>query len=198
MVIEFWHWIVLGIALSVLEIFLPSFTILWFGLGALLVAVVMLLWPQLPLYAQLALWAVATVAMSVAWFRYFKPRLLDRTGMVVYEGLHTYGGMAGREIYESSQRNRREASVTVCDPVREDAYRSEGDGEVAGYDVTYRYGGREYTTRTDHHPHYYWEEDGRLTDAPNRAVVLAGTPLVPEGAELSRIDVVIRLRRRAR
>ncbi len=62
------------------------------------------------------------------------------------------GGMAGREIYESSQRNRREASVTVCDPVREDAYRSEGDGEVAGYDVTYRYGGREYTTRTDHHP----------------------------------------------
>jgi hypothetical protein len=29
-------------------------------------------------------------------------------------------------------------------------------------------------------------------------VVLAGAPLVPEGAELSRIDVVIRLRRRAR
>jgi Fur family iron response transcriptional regulator len=55
-----------------------------------------------------------------------------------------------------------------------------------------------FDTRTDHHPHYYWEEDGRLTDAPNRAVVLAGAPLVPEGAELSRIDVVIRLRRRAR
>ena len=79
MTLEFWHWIVLGIALSVLEIFLPSFTILWFGLGALLVAAVLLLWPSLPLYAQLALWAVATVAMSIAWFRYFKPRLLDRT-----------------------------------------------------------------------------------------------------------------------
>ena len=61
------------------------------------------------------------------------------------------GGMAGREIYETSHRNRREASVTVCDPVSEDAYRDAED-EVVGYDVTYVYGGREYTTRTDHHP----------------------------------------------
>jgi Fur family iron response transcriptional regulator len=52
-----------------------------------------------------------------------------------------------------------------------------------------------FDTRTDDHPHYYWEEDGRLTDAPNHAVVLAGAPLLPPGAELSRIDVVIRLRR---
>lgn len=65
------------------------------------------------------------------------------------------GGMAGREIYEGSQRQRQEARVTVCDPVREDAredgYRDAQD-DVIGYDVTYRYGGREYTTRTDHHP----------------------------------------------
>jgi Fur family iron response transcriptional regulator len=52
-----------------------------------------------------------------------------------------------------------------------------------------------FDTRTDDHPHYYWDEDGRLTDAPNDAVVLAGLPLIPEGAELDRIDVVIRLRR---
>ena len=61
------------------------------------------------------------------------------------------GGMAGREIYESNQRQRQEARVTVCDPVREEAYRDVQD-DVIGYDVTYRYGGREYTTRTDHHP----------------------------------------------
>lgn len=52
-----------------------------------------------------------------------------------------------------------------------------------------------FDTRTDDHPHYYWEEDGSLTDAPNDAVVLTGAPILPEGAELSRIDVVIRLRR---
>ena len=58
-------------------------------------------------------------------------------------------------------------------------------------------GSRSYfDTRTDEHSHYYWEEDGRLTDAPNDAVVLSGAPLLPEGAELDRIDVVIRLRRK--
>jgi uncharacterized protein YcfJ len=61
------------------------------------------------------------------------------------------GSMAGREIYEGSQRQRHEARVAVCDPVSEDAYR-DGQDDVVGYDVTYRYGGREYTTRTDHHP----------------------------------------------
>lgn len=52
-----------------------------------------------------------------------------------------------------------------------------------------------FDTRTDDHPHYYWEEDGRITDAPNDAVVLVGDPLLPEGARLSRVDVVIRLRK---
>jgi len=53
-----------------------------------------------------------------------------------------------------------------------------------------------FDTRVDDHPHYYWEEDGRLTDAPMDAVRLAGTPIAPPGAEIARIDVVIRLRRK--
>lgn len=58
-------------------------------------------------------------------------------------------------------------------------------------------GSRSYfDTRIDEHPHYYWEDDGRLTDAPNDAVRLEGAPRLPDGAELSRVDVVIRLRRR--
>jgi len=57
-------------------------------------------------------------------------------------------------------------------------------------------GSRSYfDTRVDDHSHYYWEEDGRLTDAPNDAVRLAGPPVAPPGAEVARIDVVIRLRR---
>ncbi len=57
-------------------------------------------------------------------------------------------------------------------------------------------GSRSYfDTRVDAHPHYYWEEDGRLTDAPTEAAVLAGAPQIPEGAELVRIDLVLRLRK---
>jgi Fur family iron response transcriptional regulator len=53
-----------------------------------------------------------------------------------------------------------------------------------------------FDTRVDDHSHYFWEDDGRLTDAPDNAVSLARAPKIPEGAELSRVDVVIRLRHR--
>ena len=52
-----------------------------------------------------------------------------------------------------------------------------------------------FDTNTHDHPHFYWEDDGRLTDAP--AVVIADLPPAPEGAEIASVDVVIRLRRKA-
>ena len=62
------------------------------------------------------------------------------------------GGMAGREIYETSQRNRQpKPRITVCDPVREGSYSNTGSN-VTAYDVTYEYAGRQYVTRTDYHP----------------------------------------------
>ena len=66
------------------------------------------------------------------------------------------GGMAGRGVYDSNQRNRqppRRAEVTVCDPVPSngDYYRVD-TSRVAAYDVTYEYAGRRYTTRTNYHP----------------------------------------------
>jgi Fur family iron response transcriptional regulator len=55
-------------------------------------------------------------------------------------------------------------------------------------------GARSYfDTRTEDHPHFYWEEDGRLTDAPAGSVDFARLPDLPDGTEISRIDVVIRL-----
>lgn len=52
-----------------------------------------------------------------------------------------------------------------------------------------------FDTRTDDHPHYYWEDDGTLSDAPQDAVLFANVPQAPDGAEISKIDVVIRVRR---
>jgi len=50
-----------------------------------------------------------------------------------------------------------------------------------------------FDTRTDEHPHYYWEEHGTLTDAPKSAVAFAKAPDIPEGTSISRVEVVIRL-----
>ena len=52
-----------------------------------------------------------------------------------------------------------------------------------------------FDTRTDEHAHFFWEGEGHLTDAPQGAVAFAKVPEAPEGAEISRIDVVLRVRR---
>ena len=53
-----------------------------------------------------------------------------------------------------------------------------------------------FDTRTDDHPHFYWEDESRLTDAPADQLEIKRLPAAPEGAEVSQVDVVIRLRRR--
>ncbi|MFK7944581.1 MAG: Fur family transcriptional regulator Irr [Paracoccaceae bacterium] len=54
-----------------------------------------------------------------------------------------------------------------------------------------------FDTRTDDHAHFYWEDEGHLTDAPPGAVAFAKLPEPPEGAEIERVDVVLRVRRKA-
>jgi len=50
------------------------------------------------------------------------------------------------------------------------------------------------TNMTDH-PHFYWEDECRLTDAPASQLEIRRLPEAPEGAEIAAVDVVIRLRR---
>jgi Fur family iron response transcriptional regulator len=53
-----------------------------------------------------------------------------------------------------------------------------------------------FDTRTDDHPHFFWESEGELVDAPADQLKFARLPKPPEGTEVSKIDVVIRLRKR--
>jgi len=69
---EWWTWVVGGIALILAELAIPSFFIVWFGLGATLVGLLMLVVSDLSLTAQLATWTVASLAMVILWFHVFK------------------------------------------------------------------------------------------------------------------------------
>lgn len=63
------------------------------------------------------------------------------------------GGMAGRQIYDQAHRPPqypRVGRVIACDPMPIGAY--ESGRNVSQYDVTYEYGGRQYTTRTSYDP----------------------------------------------
>ena len=52
-----------------------------------------------------------------------------------------------------------------------------------------------FDTRIDDHPHFYWEDNAELTDAPADQLKISHLPAVPDGAEIAKVDVVIRLRR---
>ncbi len=52
-----------------------------------------------------------------------------------------------------------------------------------------------FDTRMDDHPHFYWEDSHELTDAPKEDLAITGLPCAPEGMQIARVDVVIRLRR---
>lgn len=53
-----------------------------------------------------------------------------------------------------------------------------------------------FDTNTHDHPHFYWEDEGRLSDAPAEQLVITRVPDAPDGAEIASVDVVIRLRRK--
>ncbi|WP_299646525.1 iron response transcriptional regulator IrrA [uncultured Jannaschia sp.] len=54
--------------------------------------------------------------------------------------------------------------------------------------------GSYFDTRVDDHPHFYWEDDARLTDAGTQPMEIVNLPAAPEGMEIAKVDVVIRLR----
>ena len=77
--IEYWHWIVFGIALMLSEIFIGSFFIFWFGAAAVVVGLLILPLPDMSPTAQVIIWAVSSASFALAWFKLVKPLNVDKT-----------------------------------------------------------------------------------------------------------------------
>lgn len=75
----YWHWIVLGIALMLSEIFLGSFFIFWFGAAAVIVGLLLIPFPGIAATAQIIIWALLSTASAVGWFKFLKPLSKDKT-----------------------------------------------------------------------------------------------------------------------
>ena len=55
-----------------------------------------------------------------------------------------------------------------------------------------------FDTNASQHHHFFVEEDNALFDIPDADVFVGKPPVPPQGYEIARIDVVVRLRRKAR
>lgn len=94
-------------------------------------------------------------------------------------------------LYASAQAEGEGVSLaTVYNTLR--AFCAAGLVQEVTVDGTRSY----FDTRIDDHPHFYWEDTNELVDAPAEELEIARLPDTPDGAEVTRVDVVIRLRRR--
>ena len=50
-----------------------------------------------------------------------------------------------------------------------------------------------FDTNMSDHPHFYWEDSATLSDAPAEDLRILSLPDAPEGTEIAKVDVVIRL-----
>lgn len=72
--LEWWYWVVAGLGLIGIELIIPTFTIIWFGFGALAVGAATYVMPDISTGVQMMLWSVASVSCTYIWFRYFRSR----------------------------------------------------------------------------------------------------------------------------
>ena len=77
---EWWHWIILGLCLSAVELLVSVFFILWFGIGAIGVGLLLLAFPALSIAMQFTVWTILSSILVVIWFRYFRPRTVTAVG----------------------------------------------------------------------------------------------------------------------
>ena len=100
LVLEPWHWFVLGIILMLSELILPAFAALWFGIAAIIVGALLWLFPIMSLNIQIVMWIILSILCTILWFKFIKPLSIDKTkaglsreattgqiGMVIQVGL---------------------------------------------------------------------------------------------------------------
>jgi Fur family iron response transcriptional regulator len=100
---------------------------------------------------------------------------------VTAEWLHDAAGRVGDKV----------SLATVYNTLR--AFSDAGLVQEITVDGTGSY----FDTRTEDHPHFYWEDSNTLTDASADELQIARLPSPPAGMEIAKVDVVIRLRRKA-
>ncbi|OTG85959.1 hypothetical protein B9T31_10235 [Acinetobacter sp. ANC 4558] len=78
-VLEPWHWFVLGVILILSELLLPAFAALWFGIAAILVGILNLIFPTMGFTTQLVIWIFLAICCTISWFKFIKPLSVDKT-----------------------------------------------------------------------------------------------------------------------
>ncbi len=78
--ILYWHWIVFGLLLVILEMLLPGFVLIWFGVAAILVGGLQYLIPEMSWEWQLLIFSIFSLTSVFVWRFWSKNNLTDDPG----------------------------------------------------------------------------------------------------------------------
>ena len=108
--------------------------------------------------------------------------------LLVGDGKHRH--VTAESLFESARDTGVAVSLaTVYNTLR--AFCDAGVLQEITVDGTKSY----FDTNTHDHPHFYWEDEARLSDAASEQLIIQSLPEIPEGMEIASVDVVIRLRK---
>jgi|TARA_R110000851_G_scaffold119254_1_gene246876 Fur family iron response transcriptional regulator len=125
--------------------------------------------------------------LSDAGLRPTRQRMTLAT-LLIGDGKHRH--VTAESLYADAQNSDEAVSLaTVYNTLR--AFCDAGLLQEVTVDGSKSY----FDTNTVDHPHFYWEDENRLSDAPAAELEIARLPKAPDGAEITSVDVVIRLRR---
>ncbi|WP_299563953.1 iron response transcriptional regulator IrrA [uncultured Sulfitobacter sp.] len=114
---------------------------------------------------------------------------LTLAALLVGDGQHRH--VTAESLFDAAKDNGGTVSLaTVYNTLR--AFCDAGLLQEVTVDGSRSY----FDTNTHDHPHFFWEDEARLTDAPLDQLVISQLPDVPPGAEIASVDVVIRLRKK--
>jgi len=109
--------------------------------------------------------------------------------LLVGDGRHRH--VTAESLFEAAKKNGDAVSLaTVYNTLR--AFCEAGVLQEITVDGSKSY----FDTNTHDHPHFFWEDESRLSDAPSDQLVIQRLPDAPEGVEIASVDVVIRLRKK--
>jgi Fur family iron response transcriptional regulator len=100
--------------------------------------------------------------------------------------------LSAEALFEEASRSRLQVSLaTVYNTLNQ--FTEAGLMREIAVDGTRTY----FDTNTAEHHHFFIEDEGRVIDIPATSVEVSDVPPAPEGFEIARVDVVVRLRRKA-
>lgn len=73
LLIEPWHWFVLGILLILSELMITTMALFWCGIAAIMVSILYWLMPWMSLSIQFTVWSIFSIVCTLLWFKYLKP-----------------------------------------------------------------------------------------------------------------------------